>query len=201
MNQTKFMKTTRIVDRILGILQVLVIIVGIAAAVLIPIVLMIQDTTFFSVTEIDLGNASLTLSEAADQYVDFALVKRSVFVMFASGIIICPIYYYGIGLIRNVLEPMKEGQPFLAGVSDNIRKLAWVVLVGGLLDEGFSMIGYAVDVAAYDLTKLFDGSVVTGLTLNHTISANFLLTAVLLFLLSYVFRYGEQLQKESDETL
>ena len=34
-----------------------------------------------------------------------------------------------------------------------------------------------------------------------TVEGNFVLVAVVAFLLSYVFKYGEELQRQSDETL
>ena len=42
---------------------------------------------------------------------------------------------------------------------------------------------------------------VTGWTYNASFDMSFLAFAFVLFLLSYIFRYGAQLQQESDETL
>jgi hypothetical protein len=51
------------------------------------------------------------------------------------------------------------------------------------------------------VTALFNTSVVTGYTYNGISDVSFLAIAVVLFLLSYIFQYGENLQRESDETL
>ena len=37
--------------------------------------------------------------------------------------------------------------------------------------------------------------------MEHVLDGSFLVIALLLFLFSYIFRYGEELQKLSDETL
>jgi hypothetical protein len=58
-----------------------------------------------------------------------------------------------------------------------------------------------VEVRAFDVTALFNSSVVTGYTYNGVFDTSFVASAVVLFLLSYIFRYGEGLQRESDETL
>jgi hypothetical protein len=54
---------------------------------------------------------------------------------------------------------------------------------------------------AFDLTVLLNHDVVSGYSYNGTFDCSFIIAAVILFLLSYIFQYGEELQRESDETL
>jgi hypothetical protein len=96
---------------------------------------------------------------------------------------------------------MKEGRPFEVGVSKILRKLAWVTLIGGAVSEAATIIASHVEVRAFDFPALFNSSAVTGYTFNRTFDFSFIVGAVILFLLSYIFRYGEQLQRDSDETL
>jgi hypothetical protein len=57
------------------------------------------------------------------------------------------------------------------------------------------------EMKAFDVTVLLNPEVVNGYSYNGTFDCSFLVGAVILFLLSYIFRYGEELQRESDETL
>jgi hypothetical protein len=118
-----------------------------------------------------------------------------------SSLVICVIAWYGITLLLRIIAPMKEGRPFEVGVSGQIRKLAWIALVGGAVNETALHVTEYVNIRAFDMATLFNSSVVTGYTYNVICDPSFVVTAVVLFLLSYIFQYGEGLQRESDETL
>lgn len=99
--------------------------------------------------------------------------------------------------VRGLLRPMKEGRPFEDGVSRRFRRLGWIVLVGGAVCA-------AIDLAAqHTVAAALAGLEGDGLQIavEYRTDAAFLVIALLLFLLSYIFRYGEELQKLSDETL
>ena len=98
---------------------------------------------------------------------------------------------YGLHIFRRILRPMKEGQPFAETVSADMRRLGWLVLIAG---------------GALSLIGLFNEQTIT--TPNDTLmvktrqlDVTFLGVAAMLFLFSYIFRYGEELQRLSDETL
>ncbi len=100
-------------------------------------------------------------------------------------------------IIRRILAPMKEGQPFAAGVADDLRKLAWTVLIIGLL-SGFWRFVSQVMVSTAMSGNL---SVNSHYAAGEVIHLDFLIVAAVLFLVSYIFRYGRELQVQSDETL
>ena len=101
--------------------------------------------------------------------------------------------WYCLRVLRSVLRPMKDGSPFTAGISAKIRKLAWTVLAGGGLVEIGSVVSSVLETRAYHLDRL--------LNMDLTISLWFVAAALILFFLSFIFRYGEELQREADETL
>ncbi|MCD8007812.1 MAG: hypothetical protein LUF68_02570, partial [Clostridiales bacterium] len=79
--------------------------------------------------------------------------------------------------------------------------LAWLTLVGGAVFQvGTWSVTYLMS-QAVDVSSLFVSEVVTDITFRYTFDVNFLLYAAILYLLSYVFHYGEVLQRESDETV
>lgn len=108
------------------------------------------------------------------------------------------LYLYGIRALRAIFAPMKEGRPFSPTISQNFRKLGWTALGLGILDTVSTGIAQSIVVQA--LQKALVG---TGLSLSvkHVYDIAFLVLAGLLFLLSFVFKYGEQLQQLDDETL
>ena len=97
--------------------------------------------------------------------------------------------------------PMKEGQPFASGIADKIRKLGWTVLVTGAIAEIGGMITSIFELRAYQIDKIVSAGPVSEISYNYGFRLWFVFAALIIFFLSYVFRYGEALQKESDETL
>ena len=100
-------------------------------------------------------------------------------------------------LIRRILAPMKKGEPFAAGVADDLRKLAWTVLGFGVISAVWRFVGQVM------ISTAMSGnlSVNTHYAAGEVIHLDFLIVAAVLFLVSYIFRYGRELQVLSDETL
>lgn len=53
----------------------------------------------------------------------------------------------------------------------------------------------------YDVASLLVSEKILHVTVNFNIDLSFIIVAAVLLLMSYVFRYGEELQLMSDETL
>ena len=115
--------------------------------------------------------------------------------------IFCVIYAYGIHVLRFILRPMKEGQPFQKGISLKLRKLALVSLVGGAVHQILVLVYNNYKISAFDMKSLFNSDLLLDYSHMYNINITFLIVAIILYILSYVFKYGEALQKESDETL
>lgn len=106
-----------------------------------------------------------------------------------------------IRIIRDILRPMTTESPFDMSVSRNIRKLSWTILVG----EVFSSILYPVisflEYNTFDFSTLFLNDKIVSCNIEYDFDVTFLVTFGIIYLLSYVFQYGEELQVQSDETL
>lgn len=107
----------------------------------------------------------------------------------------------GLHLLHKILLPMSKGQPFNGSVSADLKKLGWFTLAGVLSSAILSTVADTLAISIFDLNQLFTPGLVTGYTVNHTIDLALLFIPALLFILSYVFQYGEELQHLSDETL
>ena len=103
--------------------------------------------------------------------------------------------------VRNILSPMAEGSPFRGVVSENLGKLAKYTCALGIKLNLMEIIGNLIAVQAYDLTGLLLDENIVHVTTNYTFDLGFLVIAAAFLLLSFVFRYGEELQQLSDETL
>ena len=107
----------------------------------------------------------------------------------------------GIGYIRQILKPMIEEKPFDSIVSTNLKKLAKLSVVIGILVNIIILAEQIAAVFLYDLPGLLISEKITHIGGMFKIDLTFLIYWAILMLLSYVFRYGESLQQLSDETL
>ena len=53
----------------------------------------------------------------------------------------------------------------------------------------------------YNLNELFLSDKITGVSVTYSCDLSFLIYALVLFLMSFIFQYGSELQKLTDETL
>ena len=111
-----------------------------------------------------------------------------------------PLFCYGIQLLRKILKLVIQQRPF-SGTSRILKRMGWVSLaicfIQNLTDWGLQQhMEYG-----YRLSELFLDSTITKVTFHHQWDNTYLIVAVVVFVLSAVFRYGEELQQLSDETL
>lgn len=122
-----------------------------------------------------------------------------------GGLILCiPLLLLAarcLGVVQEILIPMSQGKPFDRKVSENLRTLSFLVFIGGFLAEAGRMITTALILNGANLKNLFNPSLVAGYEVEITMNITYIFVFGVLHLLSYVFRYGEELQQLSDETL
>ena len=107
----------------------------------------------------------------------------------------------GVGYIREILHPMTEEKPFDSIVSTNLKKLARLSINLGILSNIIILSEQIMTVFVYDLPGLLISEKITHVGGMFTVDLTFLIYWAAFMLLSYVFRYGEELQQLSDETL
>ena len=106
-----------------------------------------------------------------------------------------------VAVLRRILAPMTQGEPFRAEAGKNLSDLAKLSIVIGIVANAAMLTFQAMTVFALGLPQLLVSEKITHVTGNFTADLSFLAFSAVLFLLSYVFRYGEELQQLSDETL
>jgi len=107
----------------------------------------------------------------------------------------------GVGYIREILCPMAEEKPFDSIVSTNLKKLARLSINLGIFYNIIILSEQIMTVFVYDLPGLLLSEKITHVGGMFNVDLTFLIYWAILLLLSYVFRYGEELQQLSDETL
>ena len=136
-----------------------------------------------------------------NSYVNTEFMKFYVFEAALGSGIICFIVYYVSKLLREILAPMKTGRPFENGIAENLKKVGWVIMIGGFFSELVAVIARILLINVYSIDKLFFSEAIAKTEFVFTINLNFVLVACVIFFLSYIFTYGQVLQQESDETL
>lgn len=106
-----------------------------------------------------------------------------------------------VGAFRDILAPMKTGSPFHNTVSIHLKTLAKYTCILGVALNVQDIFSNILMEKAYNLSNVILSDQVTHVTVTNVFDLSFLLIAGILLLLSFVFRYGEQLQQLSDETL
>ena len=201
MENTKLIRSASVVDRILKILQGFAIAGVIVAAIFIPLTAILGEKIIARASDVKLGVLDIKLVGDWAAYLDISNIKISIIVMLVGVILVLAAGWYCLKVLREILAPMKEGAPFSAGISGKVRKLAWTILIGGGIAEIGRTIADVFELRAYRLDTLLKTEAVASVSYDYSISLWFVVAALILFFLSYVFRSGEELQRESDETL
>ena len=148
--------------------------------------------------KLELGFLELTV---ADGYAPnkWQVLGQTAFTLLVA----CRLFYdgrRGVGYIREILKPMTEEKPFDSIVSTNLKKLAKLSITIGIL-WNVIMLTEQIGVFLYGLPQLLLSEKITHVSSMFQVDLSFLIYWAILMLLSYVFRYGQELQQLSDETL
>ena len=201
MKLEKMKKTAGILYTITNIIRILVIIAFVVVAVAAGVIFFIPGTVIpegIITTSVSLGDVTVHLAEgAAVGTMDKS--RFSIILAFAAVILLLTLY--GLRMVKQVLKPMKEGRPFDESIADSLRRLGHVVLASGIVSCVLAYLSQAAMLGVIDYKELFNPALVTGVEIRSSFSINFIFVALALYLMSYVFRYGSELQRESDETL
>ncbi len=181
----------------------LILIIGLAVSIpifILNILILKFDPNCSILTDfIELGNFKFTLSpqnapstNAAMLYftLDFAF-------LFLSGIL-CYIF---LRVIRNILKPIILEQPFHLTTSVNMKKLGWIYIIFGIVVNIFTIAESLILYYSYNWDKIPTNDFFTKITPQFTFDLDFIFVSAFIFLLSYIFKYGAELQQQVDETL
>lgn len=122
-------------------------------------------------------------------------------VQMVLALMVCFVARLCVKCIRQILQPMAENEPFNSTVSTNLKKMAKYSLFLGITVNIIQAFATGVLVFGYDLHLLLLSERIPHVEFLFSFDLTFLLIAAVFLLMSYIFRYGEELQQLSDETL
>ena len=196
----KMVKTAAVLDKITKILGGIARVCGFVCLVFVVLVLILGEKMFAPGTNVlELGFVEFQLS--ADFQVITPAVKSFTVISLVIAAVSCFIFYFIMKYLRAVLSSVKEGRPFEKAVCDSFRKLGILTLAGGLVSELFQWVQQLLLLRAYPMDEIFASPAITGMEINFIMDPGFILISLVFFLLSWIFSYGSELQRQSDETL
>ena len=148
---------------------------------------------------LEFGPLTLTVADAYAPDFDSMLIQVAAMLVLGAGCsfigILC------VKAIRAILAPMKDGKPFASETSKNLRKLGWLSLILGAAVQVMVAISLLTLFILQKMDTLLISDKITHVNVNISFDPSFLIIPAVFFVLAYVFKYGEQLQTLSDETL
>lgn len=199
----KLMTTSKKLDFVFGVMQKIIIAVAAIMLVVVPTLFFINTDTVNSdgngYNIIDINGIRLEISEKFAPDTKEFLVYMGVTTTLAIAIV--TVIYCMISIIRKILKPMTEGCPFDKSVGYNIRKIANMTIILGLLANAFSAVETIGTIFLFRLSELFAEGAVRKVSANLSFDVTFFIVYFILLLISHIFIYGTELQKLSDETL
>ena len=197
----KLTRTARVLQKIVRILYRLSIVCAIITAVALVLAALLPAESLRQVMSsadmtIDLGTAEFQLSRVLEP---IGNIRLYLCVLIGAATASLALSACALKLLLHILRHVSEGRPFDGTVSADLKKLGWVTLANAVVYFVTDGVTAALEASMFDLDQLFQPGLVTGVTI-HTDGLS-LVIPITLFLLSWIFRYGEELQRQSDETL
>lgn len=198
----KVMKISKALNTIAGIGRTLLKVAAIIIAVSVVILMFVSPNhEMWRNGTYTLGLGQVTLELIPDGFI----TPETTRLLMIGGLSFCiPLLLFSakyLHIIQDILIPMSQGKPFDKSVSGSLRRLSFITLIIGAINEVGNAVSVLVPISCFDPSILFNPEYVSGYTLGTVLNLNFLLPCAVLYLMSHVFRYGEELQQLSDETL
>jgi hypothetical protein len=199
MSNKKMITTARNLDTILKIAEGFMMAFAIVFAVFVVLMKIFKEKMVMGTFSLDLSFVKLYLSGDYGNITDTLLNHFDLILI--TGCVGCIAIRFGLKVLRSILAPMKEGRPFDMEVSAGLRKLAWVILVGGGLIQAVNIVGGMLLAKNLPMDVIFSSPAIESVEYVFTMDFGFVWKFVVVMLLARIFAYGQQLQQESDETL
>lgn len=148
---------------------------------------------------LDIGILELTVADGFAPDKSIVLIQVAITLALCCGC--CLIGCKMVRSISAILSPISQGNPFHETISAELKKLAVFSLILGIAVNLFGILEFIFTTWVYDLPSLLVSEKIAQVQTNYTLDISFLICSGILLLLSYIFRYGTELQQLSDETL
>ena len=178
--------------KVCRVLAILVLLLGIA----VPIFFLFLPS-FDSPTSLIFGDLQLMLAESVHLEIPPVFCIAILLISILNAAAALRILFH----LKNILTPMAEGRPFQDQVAPSIRKIAWLHMINSFLTQVTGIAVSRFTFRALNGGELLKNTSIAGASLEPEFNCSFLIAFGILLLLGYVFEYGQELQKLSDETV
>ncbi len=155
---------------------------------------------FIKLHDIDTGNIQWHFLREQEMETKY-FVEGILLTFFAAALKLAE-HVFLVCTFGKLLKPMMQGQPYDGTVSKTLRNLGLGCI---LICIAENVISYLQVTRAYwtlrEIRRIFLPVTVTGIDIPFGINLGTLVIGVLMLVFSLVFRYGEELQVQVDETL
>lgn len=197
----KVMKISKGLNTIAGVVRTILKVAAIIAVAVVILIFFTKHNDIWQNVDYTLQLGNVTLSLISDGTIPPEATRLLILCGLIFSIPFLLLSAKCLRIVQDILTPMSQGKPFDRNVSDSLRKLSFITLIVGGIAEVGDMALSALQLYNVKLDALFNPQFVAGYTVENTLDMNFLVVFGVLFLMSHVFRYGEELQQLSDETL
>lgn len=199
MNNETMIKSAKRIDSFCKIAQGFMVAGIIVCAIFIPLTLIFGEAIVADGNTLSIGSISFIMNPGYEP--EFSALSVSILSTLVFGILICALFWYGIRIFRNILNPMKEGLPFDSQMPRYLKKLGTIMIAGSLIVQICQTAAARIALRVFNLSELISTPAINRINFNFELDFTFIFIGIVIYFLAYVFRYGEQLQRESDETL
>lgn len=159
-----------------------------------------QGAEFLKISDFTLGNCRwhfLNGQEIETEYFIKGIILELVEAVFNLIGIVFLVCAFG-----KLLKPMTQGEPYNGTASKTLRTLGvgciLICIVGNVIS--YIQATRSAHILS-EIRRIFMPVTLTGIEVEFSISLGYLIIGIMTFVLSLVFRYGEELQVQADETL
>lgn len=204
MNMNKISVTAGKLERALQILQAITVIAMIFSLFGTAVMAMVclHDPAFLQEhlsTTVTLGALELTLKQVPGASIGQTMLYLAF--LLASAAVSIFLAFRGLRCLRRVLTATAEGRPFDPDNAVQLRQMAWLYLIHGVANSLLSLADARFNLWLFPVETMMASGLFEQVEVNYRFPLSFLPVFFLLLVLSWVFAYGAELQRQSDETL
>lgn len=178
----------------------IVIVLAIVAALLLGGWYLLGDSTPIMLNNLEVGGLSFSFNTMFPLEVKPAMRFGCLMCLFA--VVGSVIEYRLYDSVCNILDTIREGRPFQNVVVEQTRRMGWLIIASGVTAIVANAVLGILLPGVINLESVFVGGKI--MDVQYTMDGgdiNFIIYALVMFLLSAVFQQGAELQQLSDETL
>ena len=193
----KMKKSANLLYNFFNIFFWLTIVAACIVAVTMVILLILNiplDTLEIGIMTFDLNTEAVNFNNAEFKFIMITQMM--------SAIVGCVFATFVCKKLKDILRPIKNGEPFMDTVGKNVKKLGNIMCIFGVVSVVAQIVStVALGIFMGNYGHIFTNDYIVSCSIMNKWDISWIIGALFMYLLSFIFDYGKQLQELSDETL